>query len=370
MSKNIVLCLDGTGNQLKDSGNTNIVKLYAMLDLSDPEKQVAFYDPGIGTFSAQGAWTPIAKLLSKLFGLAFGYGIKTNLAEAYLYLMQTYEPGDKVFVFGFSRGAYTARLLAGMTYRAGLLRRGCENLVPYLVAAFTKGGDMTGKDWDTLSEFTEVFGISIVENGKRRRSLPIEFLGLFDSVKALGLLRSPRFPYTVQLPRVKNIRHAIAIDERRRPYKEYIVKLADGNEETDLVEAWFAGVHSDVGGSFEAKGGLGGVALKWMVDEALASGIALRPRLYKTRLSITADDAAGPVHKNSRMWDILIPRTRPLPSGGNLHDSVRVRRDRVPGYLAKLDPATVRWVDEDWLKPWAPSVGAVEEEEVRANPTP
>ena len=253
MSKNIVLCLDGTGNQLKDSGNTNIVKLYAMLDLSDPEKQVAFYDPGIGTFSAQGAWTPVAKLVSKLFGLAFGYGIKTNLAEAYLYLMQTYEPGDKVFVFGFSRGAYTARLLAGMTYRAGLLRRGCENLVPYLVAAFTKGGDMTGKDWDTLSEFTEVFGISIVENGKRRRSLPIEFLGLFDSVKALGLLRSPRFPYTVQLPRVKNIRHAIAIDERRRPYKEYIVKLADGNEETDLVEAWFAGVHSDVGGSFEAK---------------------------------------------------------------------------------------------------------------------
>ncbi len=361
MPKNIVLCLDGTGNQLKDSGNTNIVKLYAMLDLSDPARQVAFYDPGIGTFSAQGAWTPVAKKLTRVLGLAFGYGIKTNLSEAYIYLMQTYEPGDRVFIFGFSRGAYTARLLAAMTYRAGLLRPGCENLVPYLVAAFTRRGDWSKKDWDTISEFTDVFGITVVEEGKRRQSLPIEFLGLFDSVKALGVLRwTPTFPFTRKLPRVKHVRHAISIDERRRPFREYVVALADDNKETDLVEAWFAGVHSDIGGSFENKGGLGGISLKWMVDEALASKIILRPRLYKTRLGIAAEDAAGAVHKNGRFWNILIPRTRPIPPGANMHASVRLRREGAPGYLPKLD-ASVKWVDEDWQTPWPASVTAPDE---------
>ena len=101
MPKNIVLCLDGTGNQLKDTGNTNIVKLYAMLDLSDPTKQVAFYDPGVGTFSAQGAWTPFARGLTRMMGLVFGYGIKTNLAEAYLYLMRgSYTTGQTLIVDG------------------------------------------------------------------------------------------------------------------------------------------------------------------------------------------------------------------------------------------------------------------------------
>jgi uncharacterized protein (DUF2235 family) len=357
MAKNIVLCLDGTGNQLKASGNTNIVKIYEMLDLTDPSKQVAFYDPGIGTFSAAGAWTPFAKTLTKLLGLAFGYGIKANLAEAYTYLLQTYEPGDKVFIFGFSRGAYTARLLAAMTYRAGLLRHGCENLVPYLVAAFTKGGEWSKKDWDTISEFTKVFGISIVEDGDRRNSLPIEFLGLFDSVKALGLLRwSPRYPFTRKLPRVKHVRHAISIDERRRPFPEYLVALDEDNNETDLVEAWFAGVHSDIGGAFESKGGLGGITLKWMVDEALSRGLHLRPRIYATRLGLSSEDATAVIHKNSPVWDLLIPRARPLPAGANIHASVRLRREQQSDYLPKLDPAAVPWVDEDWQMRWTAPV--------------
>lgn len=92
MSRNIVLCLDGTGNQLRAKGNTNVVLLYQMLDLSDPERQVAFYDPGVGTFSARGAWTRISQKLTKALGLLFGYGIKDNLAEAYTFLMGHYRP--------------------------------------------------------------------------------------------------------------------------------------------------------------------------------------------------------------------------------------------------------------------------------------
>jgi uncharacterized protein (DUF2235 family) len=79
MSRNIVLCLDGTGNQLRAKGSTNVVLLYQMLDLSDPERQVAFYDPGVGTFSAKGAWTRISQKLTKALGLLVGYGIKDNL---------------------------------------------------------------------------------------------------------------------------------------------------------------------------------------------------------------------------------------------------------------------------------------------------
>jgi uncharacterized protein (DUF2235 family) len=81
MGKNIVLCLDGTGNQLKATGNTNVVRLYELLDLEDPSRQIAYYDPGVGTFSAPGAWTPVARRLSRIAGLAVGAGVRANLGE-------------------------------------------------------------------------------------------------------------------------------------------------------------------------------------------------------------------------------------------------------------------------------------------------
>jgi uncharacterized protein (DUF2235 family) len=88
MPKNIVICLDGTGNQLKAKGCTNVLKTFELLDLTDPAKQIAYYDPGVGTFSAQGAWTPLGKRLTRLLGLAFGFGLRAKLAEAYEYLMR------------------------------------------------------------------------------------------------------------------------------------------------------------------------------------------------------------------------------------------------------------------------------------------
>src|SRR3712207_1986787 len=105
MPKKIVICLDGTGNELKaKDANTNVVKLYDLLDLDDPAKQVAYYDPGVGTFSSPGAWSPPARFVSRVAGLAFGRGMRQNLAEAYTYLMGVYEPGDQIYLVGFSRG--------------------------------------------------------------------------------------------------------------------------------------------------------------------------------------------------------------------------------------------------------------------------
>ncbi|WBM80402.1 DUF2235 domain-containing protein [Cryobacterium breve] len=138
MARNLVICLDGTGAQPRARGDSNVIKVFGMLDLTDPTKQIAYYDPGVGTFSSSASWGPLARWLSRVGGLAFGNGLRQNLGEAYTWLMQEWDPGDRIFVFGFSRGAYTARALSGMLRTIGLLHAGSENLVPYAVSEFTK----------------------------------------------------------------------------------------------------------------------------------------------------------------------------------------------------------------------------------------
>src|SRR6266480_4353228 len=128
MSKNIVVCCDGTGNEF-GAQNSNVIKLYKMLVCN--ESQIAYYHPGVGTMGARSALTRIGKLWTKLIGLAFGYGISDNVADAYQFLMRNYQPGDQVFVFGFSRGAYTARALCGVLRGVGLLTLGNDGLIPY-----------------------------------------------------------------------------------------------------------------------------------------------------------------------------------------------------------------------------------------------
>jgi len=346
VARNIVLCLDGTGNQVKAKGNTNVVELYGMLDLSDPDKQVAFYDPGVGTIGAPGAWTPLSKRITKVLGLAFGYGIKTNLSEAYTYLMDNYRPGDRVYVFGFSRGAFTARGLAGLTHRAGLMRPGSENLVPYLVRSYTKGDKWSKDDWGKLDQFAERFSHEIGGS----RSMPIHFLGLWDSVKALGYLRrDPKWPYTRQLPNAGAIRHAVSIDERRRPFREY---LATPKDPAVLAETWFAGVHSDVGGGFRSGTELAEIALKWMTDGALDQGLLLRPGAYKKLCTVSPAHAEGRIHKTGMIWALLTFRTRPIaPPDARVHQSVADRIEAIPDYQMNADPNQVRWDDPDWIRP-------------------
>ena len=126
MPRNIVVCCDGTGNEYGPN-NTNVVKLYEAL-VRDTN-QLAFYDPGVGTFSPLGI--PIGRRVGLLLGKAFGAGLQQNVEDAYRYLMDRYLPGDQLFLFGFSRGAYTVRALAGMLHLCGLLQKGSVNLVPY-----------------------------------------------------------------------------------------------------------------------------------------------------------------------------------------------------------------------------------------------
>lgn len=349
MGKNIVVCLDGTGNQLKAKGNTNVVRLYEMLELRDSARQIAYYDPGIGTFSAVGAWTPLSRRLSKLFGLAFGSGLKTNLAEAYTYLMQHYEPGDRLFVFGFSRGAYTARALAGLLKAAGLLRPGAENLVPYAIAVYAKNKNWEKDDWDQLHHFAEAFSNPV----DGRFGIAIDYMGMWDSVKAAGILRwNLHWLYTRQIPNVRRVRHAVSIDEKRRPYGEYLVeppsKPPTKTPPPVIEEVWFAGVHSDVGGAFEDDPRLPTITLKWIVDGALDAGLVLKPNAYPRTLTVVADHALGKVHHMGWIWSLLTYRCRRLPENATVHASVRARVVSDPVYGKRI-PTTAVWTDSDWL---------------------
>ena len=348
MSKNIVICLDGTGNQLKARGNTNVVRLYQLLDLRDPTRQIAYYDPGVGTFSASGAWTPAARWLTRTAGLAFGSGLRANLAEAYTYLMHHWRPGDHIYVFGFSRGSYTARALAGMLHAAGLLRPGSENLVPYAIGVYARNKqEWSDDDWAQLHKFAGVFS----QDAGGRRSVPIEFLGLWDSVKAAGLLRwDLKWLYTRQLPNVSTVRHAVSIDEKRRPYREYLVKPKPPRPA--LTEVWFAGVHSDVGGTFEDDPRLPAITLRWMVEGARAAGLLLTEHAEDVVTAVTADTALGTVHRMGRIWALLTYRHRPIPPGARIHQSVRTRLDRDPRYAAKI-PDDAEWDDPHWPAPSA-----------------
>jgi uncharacterized protein (DUF2235 family) len=149
VKKKIVICLDGTNDQLGVSRPTNPAKVFQMLDLDDPSRQIAYYDPGVGTLPAATAIGKMGRWFSRASELAFGYGMKTNIIQAYTWLMNRYTPGDDIYVFGFSRGAYTARAFVSMLARPGLLRSGSDNLVEYAVKQYARKRRATDTDvWD------------------------------------------------------------------------------------------------------------------------------------------------------------------------------------------------------------------------------
>jgi uncharacterized protein (DUF2235 family) len=363
MSKKIVICLDGTGNQMKATGHTNVATVFRMLDLSDPAKQIAFYDPGVGTMSAANARGAGGRWLSRMSGLAFGSGIKANLTEAYSYLMQHWRPGDELYIFGFSRGAYTARALVGMLTRPGLLRPGSENLLPYAIHHYATNKTFTANDRADMAEFSHAFCWGTEEHplfpqwrgedryDMKRHCVPICYLGVWDTVKAAGILRvgDLHWPFTHQLFNAHRIRHAVSIDEYRRPYRYY---PADPRHE-GLEEVWFAGVHSDVGGTFEPDHRLACIALKWVVEGALQEQVRLRTSAYPQHCTVDEGFAMGEIHRMGKVWLLAGYRKREIPQDAKLHASVRVRRKLDRNYLPDLTDADVegRWRDVDWTMP-------------------
>jgi uncharacterized protein (DUF2235 family) len=304
MPKNIVVCCDGTGNEFGDS-NSNVVKLASTLIID--EQQVSYYHPGVGTMGAPNARTWLGKKWDVIRGLAFGYGVTFNIAEAYHYLMQTYRPGDHIYLFGFSRGAYTARALGGLLHMYGLLHKGNEGLIPYITEKFATRTKETQGMAHTL-EVAEGFKQTFCQD------VLIHFVGVWDTVSSVGWISDPVvIPFTANNPIMEIGRHAVSIDERRCFFRDNLwgKPFQPGEPgfrvQQDVKQVWFSGVHSDVGGSYpEGESGLSKITLEWMLREAKLAGLRIHDGEAKRVLGV-----APPA-----------PFLRPDPTDGQ-HESLR-----------------------------------------------
>ena len=303
MPKNLVICCDGTNNQFGRE-NTNVVRVIQAL-VRDPARQRLYYDPGVGTLPEPGAWTALGKKISTIAGLAFGAGIFWKVQEAYEFLMREWEPGDSVFVFGFSRGAYTARLLAAVLHTLGLLPRGNENLIPYVLRLFKgmprdESGPAVDDYFALCDQFRRTFARVVPEEPDDRR-FHVHFLGLWDTVSSVGWVWDPpSYPFTARNPSVEVVWHAVSIDERRWFFRQNRIRRAEAGQ--PLHEAWFPGVHSDVGGGYpEADGGLWRTPFRWVLEGAAETGLLLdsgRLTEVLTRTPPPAEPCAEPKHES------------------------------------------------------------------------
>ncbi len=371
MTKNIVICCDGTSNQIS-STRTNVLKICLAIK-KDPEKQIVYYHPGIGTRSPIGTNTKIGTKWNQMLALAFGVGIKADITDAYIYLMNNYNLGDRLFLFGFSRGAYTARALSGMLHLFGLAMRGNDALIPYAVEMLWRFPHAlrAGRQADYFAE-ADLFKNAVTSSG-----CSPHFLGLWDTVKSVGWLSNPIvLPYTQRIYGNTVVRHAVAIDERRAFFRPNLISEKNG---TNLKQVWFPGCHADVGGGLpERQGSLSNYALEWITEEAQLVGLQLDPRrlnhvLGKGHNSSLSPMPTGPTESLKGLWHLAeaIPskgynghtkrmewslnrrRRRFMPSDACVHD---VAWD-IEGYASRLPESAIPLSKKTWtflgpLPPW------------------
>lgn len=318
--RNLVVCLDGTWNN-KDS-STNVLHLYHLATGTDSHDvggagQLKYYDEGVGT-----------GLLDVVSGGAFGVGLEINVREAYNWLVRHYEPGDRIFLFGFSRGAYTARSLAGFITHCGLLKRGAPMTVGQLWTAY---GQIAREAAGDKSWWEELVGVrplpwrsrvelerdgearEVLEEGMGQRAgeksqqptdaeqmlmastwdgVSIHFLGIFDTVGSMGIdaLAVPGVRGRLALvhnmdlsPLLVTVRHALALDENRDSFLHTPLRHVSSSgiglktEQSggvDIVQRWFPGAHSNIGGGYE-DGTPSGHVHEWMLGEAVKAGLKL-----------------------------------------------------------------------------------------------
>ena len=355
MPKNIIICCDGTGNSFeKPDNDSNVLKLYSTLDLAE-NAQVGYYHPGVGTMGNPMARNKLSSAWSVVKGLAFGGGLLTNVGDAYRFLMNAYQEGDDVYLFGFSRGAYTVRALAGVMHMFGVLQPGNEGLIPYLLKMYAKRTRDDNRMKNTFAA-ADSFKKSV------SRACPLHFVGVWDTVSSYGwIYNQVRLPYTAQNPDMRNGRHAISIDERRCFFQKNVWGPAlDGQS---IKQVWFAGVHSDVGGSYsEGESGLSKIALEWMMSEAMSCGLKFDPHKAQamlgnpSSLGMTAPDLGGLLHNSltkawwiaeflphkyydektkGPKWRIPVGTRREIPAASVLHQTVLDKLNLRNGYQPK-----------------------------------
>lgn len=387
--RNLVIMLDGTGNEL-GRNLSNVLKLFRIAEKG--EKQKCFYNPGVGTIARPSPWNRLRQNVAYVAGLVLGYGLDDNVLSAYKFLVEAWREGDRIFLFGFSRGAWTARVLAGLIHLIGLVRPEQLNMCDSALGAYKRAA--SNDDLPFAWHFSRVIGA---------RRPTIHFVGVWDTVGSVIVPRADRFyipsletlPYTKTNPSVRTFRHALALDERRRmfrvakwnapqPYVANPFRPKD-SEPQDIEQRWFAGVHSDVGGGYpEVESALSKLPLIWMIDEAVKAGLRITRATYRhlafgddetgAQHQYVAPSAAATIHRSLKgAWWLLevLPKSvnyrewkrrsllglyfplaepRPVTPGTELDASVgdRVRQD--PSYRPINAPAV-------WSPP-APRQGA------------
>ncbi|KAF5379647.1 hypothetical protein D9757_009235 [Collybiopsis confluens] len=304
-ARTLVLCFDGTGDQF-DADNSSVIEFFRLLKKDDRTQQMA----GIGTYTAPQVATPLVAKFSKAVDDAIAWNLHAHVMAGYEFVMQNYMAGDRICIFGFSRGAYTARGLAGMIHKVGVLPSDNHQQVPFAYKMYTKA-DKVG--WAQSNAFKKAFSIDV----------KIEYLGVWDTVSSVGIIPK-RLPFTTSNTIIRTFRHAISLDERRAKFKQNCWNRPNAVEEklgthstnrklptsvhrsggknslkafereysqdspieTDVEEVWFAGCHCDVGGGSVAndtKPNLARIPLRWMIRECFKTntGILFHSELLK-----------------------------------------------------------------------------------------
>ena len=339
--RNIIICCDGTGNEISEN-ISNVLKLYRCLRKTEKTqpRQLVYYDPGVGTLARPDPWHKFKQDFNAILGLATGYGLDDNVLSAYSFLVHHYQAGDQIYLFGFSRGAYTVRVLAGLIHKIGLITPEQVNLAgsgliaykqfssdeaPKLRAKFKSalevaaGEDAVQTAFDNAAQFARITS---------SRWPTIRFVGVWDTVASVIVPRADRFywpsleelAFTIVNPSVEIFRQAISMDERRcmfrlkkwddpQTYKP--VRFNDVKDAPqDISQVWFAGVHADIGGGYpEKESGLSKYPLLWMIEEAVKAGLKVN--------QATVNQLAWGIQRKGSPYSYVAPDIR-----GDLHKSL------------------------------------------------
>ena len=324
---NIVVCADGTWNRpeedLAKDHPTNVLKLArGVSPEADGARQHVFYDWGLGSYH-DGAVAG-----------ATGRGIHKNIKDGYRYIVHNYAPGDRIFLFGFSRGAYTVRALCGLIHNCGIVRRADARLIARAWRMYKSPARGNHPDGDAAVAFREAHS---------HPSREIHFVGVWDTVGALGIPFSlmglfdgnDEFYDNRMGANVRTARHALAIDERREDFAPTLWQPRQG---VDLKQVWFAGCHADVGGGYPPDDDgacIGDVALGWMLGEADRAGLAVEEHL---RAALTGGTHARIHRSRVKVFRLRPAQDRDLSHPGietSVHPSVRERFEEDAGYRPK-----------------------------------
>jgi uncharacterized protein (DUF2235 family) len=364
MPKNIVICCDGTANEFAASP-THVVKLYSVLTYRIGQ-QITFYHPGLGTLEPAGALTSLARKVTKLMGMGFGYGLANDIRDAYIFLMKNYEPDDRIFLFGFSRGAYTVRAVCSLLKLYGLIRRDNESVVLHATRLLV-GIDRTAGD---RAATAQVFDLAEGFRSTLAADCKPWFVGVWDTVSSIGWIENPlKLPHISNNPDIEIGRHAVSMDERRAFFRTNLwrhpIDTTTDYGPKDLKQVRFVGDHCDVGGGHaERESGLSKITLEWMICEAVSAGLQVdqdkvNEVLGRKGAGHVPPDRDGQAHDSLHGWwhlAELVPkkhydwasgktirrpnlwRRRTIPRNSLIHESAFRRAD----YRTKLPDESIR----------------------------